>query len=1061
MRYRAASGGAGAVTACAACGTELREHAKFCDECGSPVGWHTLAEYKQVTVLFADVVRSMEMASTLDPERLREIMAELFDRSAAVVAHYGGTVDEFTGDGIMAVFGAPVSLEDHAFRACLAALEMQTTARHLATEVEQRDGVSLQLRIGLNSGQVIAGEIGSGAARHTTIGTHVGMGQRMESAAPPGGVMLSESTARLVDKNVVLGERKLVYVKNLDAPVEARRLLSIGDHQPRRRDESKLVGRTWELNTITGILDDAINGAGCVVGVVGPPGIGKSRLTREATSRAAARGVDVFATYCESHTSDVAFHVVSGLLRAMSAVTGLEPAAARARIRDRFTDSNPEDLLLFDDLLGIWDADSAVPEIAADARRRRLTAMVNADALARTDPAVLVIEDAHWIDESSESMLAALLPIIPQTRALVLITYRPEYQGALSRIPEGQTLALRPMSNEQCLELTAHLLGEDPSLDGLVAQVSARAGGNPFFVEEIIRDLAERSIVHGRPGSLQLRGDVGDVEVPATLQAAIGARIDRLSSIAKRTINAAAVVGVRFDADLLGVLVDDVDVLPLIDAQLIEQTRFAPRAEFAFRHPLIRSVAYGSQLKSERAPLHRRLAAALAQRETADETATLIAEHFEAAGDLPAAFGWHMRAATWSTWRNIAAARSSWNRAEQVADRLLDDEPDRLAMRIAPRTLLCANAYRFGVDGLEIDFDQLQTLCAAAGDERSLAIGTHGLLMARQLGGLGHDQETTRLASELTRLLDSLGDATLTVALSVPLMSINLEAGRLSTTLTMAQHVIDLADGDLAKGRMLTLSPLMTAIAYRGLSHCVMGLSGWKDDFARAIEAADAIEPAMRSGAFWIVRLVPIANGILLPDATAMRDTAEILTAAEQFGDNFVLTMARAARGITAVYRDGPEREAGRRLLEDLCEPDAQIRHFSSNSLVIRVHIAREKARVGDFDSAIELVRTALDGLFARDAAQWIAPATRVLVEALLRRGSTMDFREARTAIDRLAAFPTEPGFVLHDIWLLRLRALLAQAQGDDSYRGYRDRYRKTATDLGFEGHIAWAEAMP
>ena len=594
-----------------------------------------------------------------------------------------------------------------------------------------------------------------------------------------------------------------------------------------------------------------------------------------------------------------------------------------------------------------------------------------------------------------------------------------------------------------------------------MAQVSARAGGNPFFVEEIVRDLAERSVVHGRPGSFQLRGDAGDVEVPATLQAAIGARIDRLSSIAKRTINAAAVVGVRFDSDLLGVLVDDVDVLPLIDAQLIEQTRFAPRAEFAFRHPLIRTVAYGSQLKSERAPLHRRLAAALAQRETADETATLIAEHFEAAGNLPAAFGWHMRAATWSTWRNIAAARSSWNRAQQVADRLLDDEPDRSAMRIAPRTLLCANAYRFGVDGLEIDFDQLRALCAAAGDERSLAIGTCGLLMARQLGGLGHDQETARLASELTRLLDSLGDTTLTVALSVPLMSINLEAGRFSTTLTMAQHVIDLADGDLVKGRMLTVSPLMTAIAYRGLSRSVLGLSGWQDDFARAIEAADAIEPAMRSGALWIVRLVPIANGILLPDAIALRDTAEILTAAEQFGDNFVLTMARAARGITAVYRDGAEREAGRRLLEDLCEPDAQIRHFSSNSLVIEVHIAREKARFGEVDSAIELVRAALDGLFARDAAQWIAPATWVLVEALLRPGSTMDFREAHAVIDRLAAFPTEPGFVLHDIWLLRLRTLLAQAQGDDSYRGYRDRYRKMATDLGFEGHIAWAEAMP
>ena len=383
--------------------------------------------------------------------------------------------------------------------------------------------------------------------------------------------------------------------------------------------------------------------------------------------------------------------------------------------------------------------------------------------------------------------------------------------------------------------------------------------------------------------------------MPATLQAAIGARIDRLDPAAKKTLNAAAVVGMRFDADLLTALVGDADVTPLIDAQLVDQVRFAPRVEYSFRHPLIRTVAYESQLKSDRAQLHQRLASAIESRVSADENAALIAEHMEAAGDLHAAFGWHMRAATWSTWRNIAAARSSWTRAQQVADRLPDGQPDRMAMRIAPRTLLCANAYRFGVEGLEIDFDQLRALCTTARDERSLAIGTCGLLMARQLEGRGHDQEASRLATELNQLLDSVSDPTLTVALSVPLMSINLEAGRFSTTLTMAQRVIDLADGDLAKGKMLTVSPLTTAIAYRGLSRSLMGLPGWRDDFARAIAAADAIDPAMRSGVLWIVRMVPIANGVLLPDAIALRETAEILAAAEQFGDNFVLTMARAA----------------------------------------------------------------------------------------------------------------------------------------------------------------------
>jgi adenylate cyclase len=550
--------------------------------------------------------------------------------------------------------------------------------------------------------------------------------------------------------------------------------------------------------------------------------------------------------------------------------------------------------------------------------------------------------------------------------------------------------------------------------------------------------------------------------VPSTLQAAIGARIDRLDPAAKKTLNAAAVVGMRFDATLLTALVDDADVTPLIDAQLIDQVSFAPRAEYCFRHPLTRTVAYEAQLKSDRAQLHQRLATAIESRSSGDENAALMAEHLEAAGDLRAAFDWHMRAATWSTWRNIAAARSSWTRAQEVADRLPDDEPKRMTMRIAARTLLCANAYRFGGHGLDTGFDELRDLCITAGDEHSLAIGTSGLLMGRQMEGLGHDQESLRLATELNQLLNSVGDPTLMVALSVPLMSVDLEAGQFSTGLSLAQRVIDLADGDLVKGKMLTVSPLTTAMAYRGLVRCLLGIPGWKDDFAGALAAAGAIEPAIRSGPLWIARLVPIANGILLPDTIALRETAEILNAAEQFGDNFVLTMARAARGIVVVHQEGPEHEAGYRLLTGLCEADIYIRHFSYNLLVVEVHVAREMSCAGDFDGAVKLARAALDGLLAVKAALWIAKATAVLVVSLLQRGSDADLREAQAAIERLAAFPTEPGFVLHDVWLLRLRALVAQAQGDDAtYRELRDSYRKMAAELGFEGHMAWAEAMP
>ena len=248
-----------ATVICRACGAQPRAEARFCDACGARIE-APAAEYKQVTVLFADVVRSMDLASTLDAEQLREIMTDLFDRSAAIVQHYGGTVDKFTGDRIMAVFGAPISLEDHAFRACLAALEIQRDV-----------GGTLKLRIGLNSGQVIAGEIGSSTANYTTIGEQVGMAQRMEAAAPSGGVMLSESTARLTRNLATLGEPERVHVKNVDEPVHARRLLGVGEHQTRRLNESRLVGRNWELNAVSALLDEVLGGVGCVSASWGRP----------------------------------------------------------------------------------------------------------------------------------------------------------------------------------------------------------------------------------------------------------------------------------------------------------------------------------------------------------------------------------------------------------------------------------------------------------------------------------------------------------------------------------------------------------------------------------------------------------------------------------------------------------------------------------------------------------------------------------------------------------------------------------------------------------------------
>ena len=317
---------------------------------------------------------------------------------------------------------------------------------------------------------------------------------------------------------------------------------------------------------------------------------------------------------------------------------------------------------------------------------------MNATALARTEPALFLIEDAHWIDAVSESMLADFLTVIPRTPSMVLITSRPEYQGALTQVPGAQTIALGPLADSDTAALLGELLGPDLSVAPVTVLIAERAAGNPFFAEEMVRELAQRGVLAGERGGYVCRADVAEVSVPATVQAAIEARIDRLSSRAKRTLNAASVIGARFEAGLLTALGIDPVLDELLDAELIDQVRFTPAAEYAFHHPLIRAVAYESQLKADRAHWHRRLATAIQEREpaAAEENAALIAEHLEAGGELHAAYGWHMSAAASSANRDLDAARLSWERARKIADRLPDDDPDQVSMRIAPRTMLCA-----------------------------------------------------------------------------------------------------------------------------------------------------------------------------------------------------------------------------------------------------------------------------------------------------------------------------------------------------------------------------------
>ena len=1034
---------------CGSCGTALNAKAKFCSECGAAISARTPpAEYKQVTVLFADVVHCMDIAAAVGAERLLEIVTALVTDAAAVVARYGGTVDKFTGDGIMAVFGAPVALEDHALRACRAALAIQENVSRLASEVQRRDGIDLRLRVGLNSGQVIVGEIGCTAMGYTAIGEQVGMAQRMESVAPPGAVMLSQSTARLVAGAAELGPPQRVRIKGRDDAVPARRLLSVG-HQRAGVSVPTLVGREWELTTLTAMLDRSVDGRGSVVAVVGPPGIGKTRLVGEVIEVAKQLGVEVFSTFGESHATDIPFHVVARLLRSTGQLSAGVP------------DADPQDLLLLDDLLGLADSEVELPKIDPDARRRRLTTLINAAQLARAEAAIWVVEDVHWIDEASESMLADFLAVIPQTHSLVLITYRPEYRGGLASLAGAQTIALKPLSDAETARLVADLLGGDPSVGQIREMIAERAAGNPFFAEEMTRDLAERGLLVGRRGSYACHTDVADVSVPATLHATVAARIDRLGPAAKLTLSAAAVIGFRFDRELLSSLGVDPVIDELIAAEHIDQMGFPEPVEYAFRHPLIRTVAYESQLVSDRARLHRILAAAIELRdpESSDQNSALIAEHLEAAGDARTAYGRHMRAATWATNRDIGAARSSWRRAQKIADEMPAEDPDRLAMRIAPRTMLCGTAYRVHEHVAGERFDELRDLCAAAGDKASLAIALAALVMDE-----ARMREASQLSSEVWVLLESIGDPLLTVGLSTVLLRAKVESAGWSDMLQWSQSVIDLADGDPAKGNFIFGSPLAAAFSARGQARFCLGRPEWRDDLHRAVAMARSADAMSYAGVVAYTYLPGIPFGVLAADDRADREIEDALGIADRSGDDVALAFARMTLGVALVHRPtARDRNRGQRLLTDVRDVLLRQGYLLCDVPLVMVYLAREWFRCGERNGAIPLMRAAAEDLF-RDGQllTWGIPATGVLVEALLDRGDESDVLEAVAAIERLAVAPADEGLVIRDVWLLRLRAIVALAHRDDrAYAQLRDRYRDMAKALGFAGHIGWAEAMP
>ncbi|HKZ04801.1 MAG TPA: adenylate/guanylate cyclase domain-containing protein [Methylomirabilota bacterium] len=666
------------MPACPRCGHPARTGARFCSSCGAPLvaapdparfaapaaytpphlaarirdqGARLSGERKQVTVLFADVQGSMELLAERDPEEAGRILDQVLEQMMEAVHRYEGTVNQVMGDGIMALFGAPLAHEDHAVRACYAALRMQERITAFGERMRRLAGVPIQIRVGLNSGEVMVRSIENDLSMtYTAVGPTVHLAARMEQMARPGATLATGDTVALAAGRVATRALGPVPVKGLHAPVEMHEVTGAATAQSRAqmlaaRGLTPFVGREAELERLLAIVESAEQGPGRIVSVVGEAGVGKSRLAAEVARRARERGDLVLEAAALSYGRAVGHRPGIEIQRRFFRIEpGDDPAAVRAKLAVGVRDLDPalEDVIpALEWFHGVSLPGS--PFLALDAGARRVRAMELLvrliEGIARRQPFVMILEDLQWMDWEGREALDYIVRNLPP-RTMVLATYRPEHDDGWSRRRGYTRLRLEPLRPAGADVLLGELLGHTEETAAIRRIVGERARGNPLFLEESIHSLVDAGVLSGSPGAYRVMREVGTLEVPASVRAVLAARIDRLPAEEKRLLQAAAVIGEEVPAPLLEAVADaPVEAVRealarLRDAELLTETAMFPDPVHAFRHSLIHDVAYESLLHDRRRALHARIARAMESRADAHVAPIERLAHHAFAGAL-------------------------------------------------------------------------------------------------------------------------------------------------------------------------------------------------------------------------------------------------------------------------------------------------------------------------------------------------------------------------------------------------------------------------------------------
>jgi class 3 adenylate cyclase len=642
--------------ACSNCGNRLFEAAKFCPQCGHPVGGGNpqprlvspdaytprhLAqkilmskralegERKRVTVLFADLRGSLELLADRDPEDARKLLDPVLEHMMEAVHRYEGTVNQVLGDGIMALFGAPLAHEDHAVRACYAALRMQESVKRYAEDVRRVHGIEPQIRVGLNSGEVVVRAIGSDLRMdYSAVGQTTHLASRMEQMAEPGSILATADTLALVQGYIEAVPLGRLSVRGLQTLVDAYVVTGTGAARgpmevAAARGLTSFVGREDELALLGSAMRSAAGGRGQVVGVVGEPGVGKSRLFHEFTRAERMPGWRIVKTGAFSYDKSTAYRPVIDLLRAYFEVYD---RGDRQEVRDKIVGHvlalDRELALIVPALLSLFDVPVEDPQWQSlDPLQRREQTL---DAVRRlllresqVQPLCVVFEDLHWIDSETHAFLDSLIQQLPAARVLLLVNYRPEYQHEWGSKSYYTQLRVHPLLPQKAEELLRVMLGDDDQVAPLKQLLIEQTRGNPFFLEECVRMKVEDGVLVGERGDYRLTKPTETLRVPASVEAVLAARIDRLAPGDKALLQAASVIGENVPVALLETVAEMSEhelrdaLARLRAAEFLYDISLLQEPYYVFKHGLTRRVAYNSLLRQQQRWLHARIVEAL------------------------------------------------------------------------------------------------------------------------------------------------------------------------------------------------------------------------------------------------------------------------------------------------------------------------------------------------------------------------------------------------------------------------------------------------------------------